>query len=76
MEGLSADHFSGDSFSFVVYVLIPLSGEKPEQKLQPGDSGSDSTFLRVFLNDEEQWCLPPRLQTEIPEKLKTAVLKL
>ena len=34
----------------------------------------EDNILRVFLNSQDQWCLPP-LQTEkIPEKLATAVL--
>ncbi|WP_258104850.1 penicillin-binding protein 1C [Marinoscillum sp. MHG1-6] len=34
----------------------------------------DSTFLRVFLNSDKQWCLPPQLDSEIPANLRTAVL--
>jgi penicillin-binding protein 1C len=62
------------SFSFVVYVLIPLSGEKLSRNYSQVILASDSSFMRVFLNDAEQWCLSPRLEPEIPEKLKTAVL--
>lgn len=34
----------------------------------------ENKILRAFLNTEEQWCLPPRDDLIIPEKLKTAVL--
>jgi hypothetical protein len=76
MEGLSAEHLSGDEFSFVVYVLIPLSGEKLSRNYSQVILASDSSFMRVFLNDAEQWCLSPRLEPEIPEKLKTSRTKL
>ncbi|HLV10708.1 MAG TPA: penicillin-binding protein 1C [Halanaerobiales bacterium] len=33
----------------------------------------EGEFLRVFLNEDEQWCLPPTEQ-EIPHKLKEAVI--
>ncbi|MFP4662014.1 MAG: penicillin-binding protein 1C [Halanaerobiales bacterium] len=34
---------------------------------------NQGSYLRVFLNENEQWCFPPD-QEEIPEKLKTAVI--
>lgn len=56
------------------YVAIPLP--KP---LFPNDYstvvlGKDGQILRVFLNQAEQWHLPPAPQHPIPQKLKTAVL--
>ncbi|MCB9070652.1 MAG: transglycosylase domain-containing protein [Calditrichae bacterium] len=30
--------------------------------------------MRVFLNQDEQWCLPPNPDLKIPDKLKTTVL--
>jgi penicillin-binding protein 1C len=57
-----------------VYLIAPL----PKGHLQGNYSqvilGSDSSFLRVFLNEDEQWCLPPKLQSGIPDKLVKSVL--
>lgn len=43
-----------------------------------GDPSTDGThkfpILRVFLNRDEQWCLPPNPDLKIPDKLKTTVL--
>ncbi len=35
---------------------------------------NDDQILRVFLNDQEQWCLPPINDNVIPTKLETTVL--
>lgn len=59
---------------FFVYILIPLESEKLTRSYSQVILANDSTFLRVFLNDEEQWCLPPTLQNDISEKLEKAVL--
>lgn len=58
---------------FIVYLMTPLNQRIPTDYSQV-ILAKDSTFLRVFLNQEEQWCLPPQLQPDIPENLKTAVL--
>ena len=61
------------AFGFFIYLAVPL-----QQHLSNDFSqvvlAKDSTFLRVFLNQNEQWCLPPTLSSEIPANLKTAVL--
>ncbi len=60
---------------FFLYLLIPLPGEKPEFDYSQVIYARDTTFLRVFLNEDEQWCLPPDLQQEIPSNLKSATLQ-
>ncbi|PIB34020.1 penicillin-binding protein 1C [Reichenbachiella sp. 5M10] len=57
-----------------LYLAIPLPGEKLARDYSQVILARDGSFLRVYLNSQEQWCLPPQLQTEIPDKLKTAVL--
>ena len=59
---------------FAIYVSIPLANEQINRDYSQVILAEDSTFLRVFLNSQQQWCLPPQIQTEIPENLKTAVL--
>ena len=59
--------------AFIIYLIIPLKQRIPADYSQVV-LAKDSTFLRVFLNSDEQWCLPPQLQTEIPENLKLSVL--
>ncbi len=39
------------------------------------DQDEKNQILRVFLNRDEQWILPPREDIPIPDKLKTAVLQ-
>ena len=58
---------------FIAYVALPLQ-QHLSQDYSQVILANDSTFLRVFLNENEQWCLPPSLNAEIPENLKTAVL--
>jgi penicillin-binding protein 1C len=56
------------------YILIPL----PSPLFFPGYStvilDEDGKILRIFLNRDEQWCLPPDEDLNVPEKLKQAVL--
>lgn len=59
--------------ALMVYLLTPLSQQLTHDYSQV-ILARDSTFLRVFLNKDEQWCLPPQLNPTIPENLKTAVL--
>jgi len=59
---------------FLIYVAIPLQSEQLSRDYSQVILAKDSTFLRVFLNEEQQWCLPPTLQSEIPEKLQKAVI--
>ncbi|MBN1411469.1 MAG: penicillin-binding protein 1C [Spirochaetales bacterium] len=68
-------NISGVLFVFVLfYSFIPL--EKPlfrdDYSTVVLDKNDD--ILAVYLNKREQWMFPPRPDTGIPEKLKTAVL--
>ncbi|WP_421871749.1 penicillin-binding protein 1C [Marinoscillum sp.] len=56
-----------------VYLALPLN-QRLSKDFSQVILAKDSTFLRVFLNTDEQWCMPPELQAEIPENLKLAVL--
>lgn len=58
---------------FVIYLAVPLSQHLSRDYSQV-ILAKDSTFLRVFLNKDEQWCLPPQLNPEIPKKLEKAAL--
>ncbi len=62
------------ALSFAVYVITPLPKEKLSNDYSQVILAKDSSFLRVFLNEEQQWLLPPSLQNEIPENLKQAVI--
>ncbi|MEQ9302627.1 MAG: hypothetical protein RJQ14_01825, partial [Marinoscillum sp.] len=46
--------------ALMVYLLTPLSQQLTHDYSQV-ILARDSTFLRVFLNKDEQWCLPPQL---------------
>ncbi|RED95307.1 penicillin-binding protein 1C [Marinoscillum furvescens] len=63
----------GCTLALLLYVALPI-----HPKISPDYSqvilARDSTFLRVFLNSDEQWCLPPTLQKTIPVKLEAALL--
>ena len=59
--------------ALLVYLIVPLKQRIPADYSQV-ILAKDSSFLRVFLNRDEQWCLPPQLQSEIPGNLKQAVL--
>lgn len=58
---------------FIIYLLFPLRQQIVKDYSQT-ILASDSTFLRVFLNSDQQWCLPPQLSTQVPVNLQTAVL--
>ncbi|MGL1887113.1 MAG: penicillin-binding protein 1C [Reichenbachiella sp.] len=57
-----------------IYLLSPLGDHQLSRDYSQVILAKDSTFLRVFLNKDEQWCLPPSLQEKIPKKLKVATL--
>lgn len=61
-------------FAFFIYVAIPGENDRIQKDYSQVILARDTTFLRVFLNEHEQWCLPPQLQAEVPENLKLAVL--
>jgi penicillin-binding protein 1C len=59
---------------FAIYLALPLS-----EPLFPDDYSSvvvdaDDQILRVFLNQRQQWHLPPRADLAVPAKLERAVL--
>jgi len=56
------------------YFLIPLSEPLFKDDYSTVILDQNDQILRVFLNENEQWCFPPDEQLEIPKKLKTAVL--
>lgn len=64
----------GMGILLLFYLLIPLPSSlfKPDYSTVVLDERSQ--ILRVFLNRNEQWSLPPQEDLEIPQKLKTAVL--
>lgn len=55
------------------YLAIPLNLDRfRDHSTMVLDN--DDQILRVFLNEQEQWCLPPIKDDVIPSKLETAVL--
>ncbi|MFA9391391.1 MAG: penicillin-binding protein 1C [Prolixibacteraceae bacterium] len=58
----------------IIWVAIPL--EKPiiSKDYSQTILASDGEILRVFLNKNDQWCMPPVASDAIPEKLKTSVI--
>jgi penicillin-binding protein 1C len=63
----------GITIFLILYILIPV----PDPLFPPDYStvvlDEDGEILRIFLNDDEQWHLPPD-DSPIPEKLKTSVI--
>lgn len=58
----------------IIWIAIPL--KKPILPIDYSQTilASDGQILRVFLNKNQQWCLPPVKSEAIPQKLKTAVI--
>jgi len=56
----------------LLYLVIPLDLDRFEN-YSTLVLDKDKQILRAFLNDQDQWCLPPQAD-HIPEKLRTAVL--
>ena len=56
------------------YSMIPLPDPLFKDDYSTVILDKEDQLLRVFLNDDEQWCFPPDPALAIPEKLKTAVL--
>ncbi|MEQ9219366.1 MAG: penicillin-binding protein 1C [Cyclobacteriaceae bacterium] len=65
---------AGCLVAFVVYLCLPLGQQQLRSDYSQVILASDGSFLRVYLNDEEQYLLPPQLQDSIPANLKKAVL--
>lgn len=59
---------------FLVYLATPLGKQQLKADYSQVILGDDDSFLRVFLNQDEQYLLPPDLQKKVPENLKKAVL--
>jgi penicillin-binding protein 1C len=59
---------------FLVYILIPLPSPLLEENYSLIVNDEDGNYLRVFLNEDEQWCFPPSDSVHIPDKLKKAVI--
>ena len=83
IKTLFKHHYLLFIFLFVIigYAAIPLPSPLFPNNYSTvvlGDSSATrmhvSPILRVFLNRDEQWCLPPSATQKIPAKLTTAVL--
>lgn len=57
----------------ILYFAIPLNLDRFRDHSTMVLDNEDQ-ILRVFLNDQQQWCLPPLQDDVIPSKLETAVL--
>ncbi len=53
--------------------LFPANYSTVVLGISPDSAAGSAAILRVFLNRDEQWCLPPRADLPVPEKLATAV---
>lgn len=58
----------------VFYLLIPLPKNFNGEAYSTVIGDTDGEILRVFLNDNEQWCLPFENDSEIPNKLITSAM--
>jgi len=59
---------------FIIYLIIPLPKPLFNKDYSLVIKDEEGKTLRVFLNDQEQWCLPPEDTIKIPDKLLEAVL--
>lgn len=57
---------------FIIWLIIPL--KKLNKDYSTVITDKDNKILRVFLNKDEQWYLPPDDNLKIPDKLKTSIL--
>jgi penicillin-binding protein 1C len=60
--------------AWTVWIVFPV--KKPVIPVDYSQTilSDEGKLLRVFLNDHDQWCLPPVRYDSIPEKLKTSVI--
>lgn len=65
---------AGLLFVFTLFFLIPLPDPLFENDYSLVIRDKDQKILRVYLNNKEQWILPPGMTT-IPPKLQAAVLE-
>ena len=59
---------------FIIWLVLPLPSPLFKTDYSTVILDENNVILKVFLNKDEQWCLPPRQDQIIPEKLKQAVL--
>lgn len=59
--------------ALLFFLLIPTPKFPPDYSTVILDANGE--ICDVFLNKNQQWCLPPNKNLKIPEKLKTAVLE-
>jgi penicillin-binding protein 1C len=62
------------SIGFILYLLFPISKPLMNMDYSLVVKDEKGKMLRVFLNGNQQWCLPPEDSVRIPVKLKSAVL--
>ncbi len=60
--------------TFITWLLVPLPSPLFQADYSTVILDESSHVLKVFLNENEQWCLPPSRKNDIPLKLKKAVL--
>ncbi len=61
-------------FLVLFYLAIPLPSPLFETDYSTLVLDTDGKILRVFLNENQQFCFPPNKNLQIPQKLKRAVL--
>lgn len=59
---------------FLGWLLIPLHEPVIHARYSQVVVADNGEILRVFLNDDQQWCFPPQEGKAIPDKLKEAVV--
>lgn len=60
--------------SFLLYLILPFSQPFFSIDYSTVVTDEEGRFLRVFLNEQEQWCFAPQPEQQVPEKLKNAVI--
>ncbi len=59
---------------FLIYLAVPLPSPLVEDNYSLVVNDDSGEYLRVFLNEDEQWCFPPSDSINVPEKLQKAVI--
>lgn len=59
---------------FLLWLVLPLPSPFFKDDYSTVILDEDGRILKVYLNSDEQWCLPPDKDQVIPDKLKKAVL--
>lgn len=60
--------------ALLVYLYFPLKNPFIDSDYSRVITDRNAEILRVFLNSEEQYCLPPVFNNTVPEKLHQAVI--